>query len=111
LLRGDDLRLLVAANQVRQADEIVCCGYLQLRDSGLGFNTVGVTEVAPLDLKPSSVRATRGTAEPVPFVHQRNSKTCRHLDSSRSTEPNRFCSAKLSSKQSTSYIVKKQVVP
>ena len=40
----------------------------------------------PQRLKPSSVRARCGTAEPVPFVHQHNSKTCFHLDSSRSTE-------------------------
>ena len=40
----------------------------------------------PQRLKPSSVRARCGTAEPVPFVHQHNSKTCCHLDSSRSTE-------------------------
>ena len=32
-------------------------------------------------------RTTCGTAEPVPFVHQHNSKTYAHLDSSRSTEP------------------------
>src|ERR1700723_3942681 len=35
----------------------------------------------PQRLKPSSVRARCGTAEPVPFVHQHNSKTCFHLDS------------------------------
>ena len=40
----------------------------------------------PQRLKPSSVRARCGTAEPVPFVHQHNSKTCCHSDSSRSTE-------------------------
>ena len=39
----------------------------------------------PQGLKPSSVRARCGTAEPVPFVHQHNSKTCCHSDS-RSTE-------------------------
>jgi len=52
-----------------------------------------------------------GTAEPVPLVHRRNSKACCHPDSNRSTKPARFCSAKLSLKQSTSYIIKKPVDP
>jgi hypothetical protein len=32
-------------------------------------------------------------AEAVPFVHQMNSKTCCHLDSSRATEATWFCSS------------------
>jgi hypothetical protein len=56
-------------------------------------------------------RSERLTASAAPFIHHRNPRRRCHLDGSQLTEPTLYCSAKLSPKQSTSYIGKKQVNP
>ena len=49
LLQGNNLPLLVAADQVHQGVKVFSGAYLQVRDSALGLNTVGVGEAALLD--------------------------------------------------------------
>ena len=68
-------------------------------------NSRRLTASAP-EVRFSRATGAKSSLSRLSFL-QGNSRTCCHLCGSRSTGPTRFGSAKLSSRQSTSYIVKK----